>query len=95
MRKVISYEKNTKTEKNEKPLKIIKIYNIIILKTIRNKLTALCNLIHTILNYNLVGPVRVLRLSKEKKAKIAKKMSEKCVEAIKNKFFSKNFSAFN
>ena len=64
----ISYKltkRTTKTEKIEKSLKILKTYNIQKLKTIRNKMTALGNINHSILNYKLMGPVSVLRLPKE------------------------------
>ena len=58
-------KRTTKPEKIEKHLKIVKVYNTIIFKTIRNKLTDSGNIIHSIFNYKLMGPVSFLRLPKE------------------------------
>ena len=54
-----------KNNKNKKNLKSLKINNIINFKTIRYKLTALGNIIHSILNYRLMRPVSVLRQTQE------------------------------
>ena len=59
---------------------------IINFKTIRYKLSALGNTIHSIFNYKLLRPVCKLRLPKEKKTAI-KKLSEKSVEGIKKSTF--------
>ena len=57
-------EKNKKTEKVEKSLKIIKMYYITIHIPIRNKVAVSGKTIHSILNYELMGPVSKLRLPK-------------------------------
>ena len=58
-------KRTTKTEKNKKSWKILKIYNIINFETIRYKLTASGNLIHSILNYKLMRVVITVRVPKE------------------------------
>ena len=82
--------KITKTEKNEKSFKILKLCNIINFKTIRYKLTAPGNIILSIVNYKLRA-VSILRLPKNKKtvknSKFKKKLGEKSVEAIKKETF--------
>ena len=63
---IISYnmtKRTTKTE-NENSLKILKLYKIIKLKIIRYKLSASGKIIHLVFNYNLMRPVRILRLPK-------------------------------
>ena len=61
---------------------------IITFKTIRYKLTASGNIIHSILNYKPMRPMSNLRLPKGQTANSRKKLSEKSVESIKKKKFS-------
>ena len=49
----------TKTEKIERSLKILKMYNIINFKIIRIKLTGLGNIMHSILIYKANGTVQL------------------------------------
>ena len=51
--------------KNWKVEKFLKMYIIITFKTFHYKLTALGNIVHSILNYKLMRPVSILRLPKE------------------------------
>ena len=84
--------KATKSEKIEKSLKVFKRYNIINFISIRNKLTALGDPFHSILNYNLMGPVSFLRLPKElkkQKQQIQKKNERKVSKPLKNEIFCK------
>ena len=63
--------------------------------TIHQKLTALGNIFHSILNYKLMRPVSNLLLPEEhKQAKTAnsRKKMRKVSKAIKNKLFTKYFS---
>ena len=55
-------ENNNKAEKNEKSLKLFKMYNIINFKTICNKLTPSGNITHAFLEYKLMGPASILLL---------------------------------
>ena len=84
-------EKTTKTVKFEKYLKMY----IVNFKTIPYKLTALGNIIHSIINHKLMRPVSSLRLPKnknrQKTANSRKKFTEKSVEGIKTEFFTKTF----
>ena len=67
----ISYNLKKRTTETEKFEKYFKMY-IINFKTIRYKLTASGNIIHSILNYKLMRPVGNLRLPKvQKQAKTA------------------------
>ena len=66
---------------------------IINFKTIRYKLTASGNIIHSILNYKPMRPVSYLRLPSEQKQQIQKKLSEKSVEGIK-KWSAMGFPSF-
>ena len=68
----------TKTEKFEKALIM---YNIVNSQTIRYKLSASVNIIHSIFNYKLMRPVSTLRPPKKNRQKqqIRKKLErEKC-----------------
>ena len=80
----ISYKLTKTTTKTEKFEKALKMYNIINSQTIRYKLSASVNIIHSIFNYKLMRPVSTLRLPKENRQKqqIRKKESEKSVKAI-------------
>ena len=62
----ISYNLTKRTTETEKFEKYFKRY-IINFKTIRYKLTASGNIIHSILNYKIMRPVGNLRLPKEQK----------------------------
>ena len=78
----VSYELTKRTTKIEKFEKKLKMY-IINFNTIRYELGALGNIIHSIFNYNYIGPVSNLRLPKEQKtgknSKFKKKIErEKC-----------------
>ena len=55
-------ENNNKAEKNEKSLKLFKVYIIINFETIRNKLTPSGNITHAFLEYKLMGPASFLLL---------------------------------
>ena len=66
-------KRTTKTEKFEKKFKI----QIINFKTIRNKLSALGNIIHLIFNYKLMRPVSNFRLPKNKKNRKKQQIREK------------------
>ena len=55
-------KRTTKTEKFEKPLKTDIMKNF---ETIRYQLTALRNIIHSILSDKLMRPLGILRLQKE------------------------------
>ena len=54
-----------KNLKNEKCLKLLKMYNIIIFQTLCSNLAASGNIIHPILIHKLMGPVSLLFLPKE------------------------------
>ena len=75
-------KRTTKTEKIKKSLKILEMYKIINFKTIRSKLTASSDIIHSILINKLIRPISFLLQPKEgKKQKTAnsKKIErEKC-----------------
>ena len=58
-------KRTTKNEKKMKNPKKPKMYNIINFKPIRYKVTASCNIIHSILNYKVMRLVNPLRLPKE------------------------------
>ena len=62
----ISYSLTKRTTKTEKFEKYLKTY-IINIKTIRYKLAASSNIIHSTLNYKLMRPVSNLRLPNEQK----------------------------
>ena len=87
-------EKNNKNEKFEKSLKM---YNIINFQTIRYRLTALCKIIHLIVNYKFTRLVSILRLPKEKKAltENSKKLNEKSVKAISEWTFQRKSFLFS
>ena len=75
------------------------MYNPINFKTICSKLTALGNIIHSILIHKLMKPVSYLLLPKErktqKKNKFKNKKSEKSVKANeKNDIFGRNICFF-
>ena len=74
-------------ERNKKTEKYFKIF-IINITTIRYKLTASCDINHSILNYKPMRPVINLRLPKEQKQQTQEKLSEKSVEGIKKMNFS-------
>ena len=77
----ISYKLTKRTTKTGKTEKFLKKYNIINVMTIRYKLTASGNIVHTALDYKLMRPVNILRLQRRKnrqKRQIQKKLSEKC-----------------
>ena len=61
----ISYKltkRTTKTKKSEKPLKILKMYMVIIFKTIRYRLTASDEIVHSNLSNKLMRPLSILQL---------------------------------
>ena len=58
--KLLVDERTTKLKLNN-----LKPNNIINFKTIRSKLTALSNILHSILSYKLMRPLSVLRLQKQ------------------------------
>ena len=62
----ISYKLTKRTTKTEKFEKKLKMY-IINFKTIRYKLSASGNIIHSVFNYKFMRPVSNLRLPKEQK----------------------------
>ena len=61
----LKYKLMKRTTNTEKKEKYSKIYDITNFKTIRYKLTAVGNIIHSIFNYKLLRPVNKLRLHKE------------------------------
>ena len=63
----VSYKLTKRTTKTEKFEKFLKMYNIIIYKTIGYKVTASGNITHLIVNYKFMRPIRILRLPKNKK----------------------------
>ena len=61
----VKYKLMKRTTNAEKTEKSSKIYNIKNFKTIRYKVTASGNMIHSIFNYKLMRPVNNLRLPKD------------------------------
>ena len=62
------------------------MYTLIIFKTIGYKLTASGNIIHLIVNYKFMRPVRILLLPKNKtgkNSKLKQTLSKKIVNAIR------------
>ena len=88
----ISYKltKRTKTEKIEKFLKILIMYNIINFKTFCYKLTNSDKIVYSILNYKLMRPVSILRLPKDYK----KQAKNEAIEKMKKELYSKKVFTF-
>ena len=86
-------KRTTKYEKIEKSFTILKLYDIINFKTIRNKLSASGKINDSFLNYKLMGPVSCLQLPKEYKkcrnSKFRKKIEREVSKPLKNELFSK------
>ena len=83
-------EKNK--NENEKSLLSLKMYNIINFKTIRYKLTASRNNIHSIINYKLMRTVSILWQPKDFEGKTAN--SKKIQREKGQELCSKNISIF-
>ena len=79
---IISYNlmKRRTLKKFEKPLKILKMYNIINLETIHYKLTALGKVILAILKYKLMRPFRFYGYLKNKRNRLKQQTQNKLSE---------------
>ena len=83
-------------EKTKQKLKKLKKNEMCIIKTIRYKLSALGNIIHSIFNYKLMRPVSNLRLPKEQKKQEKQQIQmkiepEKCRRPSKVNFSIETF----